>query len=127
MMKLGYVIVYVDDVAATVAFYKKAFGLSDRFVHESGQYAEMATGQTRLAFANEDFASTAGTFHLNRLKEKAAGAEIGLVSDDVAASFKRAVKAGAKEVAAPTEKPWGQTVSYVRDCNGFLVEICSPM
>jgi hypothetical protein len=27
----------------------------------------------------------------------------------------------------PTVKPWGQTVSYVRDLDGFLVEICSPM
>jgi lactoylglutathione lyase len=23
--------------------------------------------------------------------------------------------------------PWGQTVAYVRDNNGFLVELCTPM
>ena len=49
-MKLGYVIVYVADVAATVAFYERAFSLKRRFVHESGQYAEMETGATALAF-----------------------------------------------------------------------------
>ncbi|MFO0110274.1 MAG: VOC family protein, partial [Alphaproteobacteria bacterium] len=27
----------------------------------------------------------------------------------------------------PEQKPWGQTVAYVRDLNGFLVEICSPV
>jgi hypothetical protein len=25
------------------------------------------------------------------------------------------------------QKPWGQTVGYVRDPDGFLVEICSPI
>lgn len=34
--KLGYVIVYVSDVAASVAFHGRAFGLQARFVHESG-------------------------------------------------------------------------------------------
>ena len=36
-MRLGYVILYVPDVAAAVEFYERAFGLSRRFVHESGQ------------------------------------------------------------------------------------------
>ena len=24
-------------------------------------------------------------------------------------------------------KPWGQTVGYIRDIDGFLIEICTPM
>ena len=49
------IIIYVKDELATVAFYHKAFGLEQRFLHESNQYAEMETGQTILAFANETF------------------------------------------------------------------------
>ena len=60
-MKLGYTIIYVADVLATVAFYEKAFGLARRFVHESNLYAEMETGSTALAFAGEAFAETAQT------------------------------------------------------------------
>ncbi len=45
-MRLGYVIFYVRDVSETVQFYQKAFGLTCRFTHESGAYAEMETGQT---------------------------------------------------------------------------------
>jgi lactoylglutathione lyase len=45
----------------------------------------------------------------------------------VETAFKRAIAAGAIEVARPARKPWGQTVSYVRDPNGLLVEICSPL
>ena len=55
------------------------------------------------------------------------GFELGLVIEDVPAAFKRAVAAGAEPVSEPATRPWGQTVSYVRDVNGFLVEICSPM
>ncbi len=51
MMKFSYTILYVKDVAQSAAFYEKAFGLKQRFMHESGQYAEMETGGTSLAFA----------------------------------------------------------------------------
>jgi hypothetical protein len=30
-------------------------------------------------------------------------------------------------VKAPETKPWGQIVAYVRDNNGCIVEICSPI
>jgi len=126
-MKLGYVILYVPDVAATVAFYERAFGLVRRFIHESGQYAEMETGATALAFASEDMVSTTCGFRRNRLEDPAAGAEVALVTDDVPKSFTRAVEAGALPVVQPIEKPWGQVISYVRDGNGFLVEICSEV
>jgi len=32
-MHLSYVILYVKNIAETVAFYEKAFGLKQRFVH----------------------------------------------------------------------------------------------
>lgn len=126
-MKLGYLIIYVADVRETVAFYQEAFGLSPRFVHDSGTYAELETGTTALAFADETFTPSKGAFALNRPNEKAAGAEVGLVTDEVQAAYDRAVLKGAVSVLAPTVKPWGQTVAYVRDNNGFLVELCSPM
>lgn len=126
-MQLGYVILYVPDVVATVDFYEKAFGLKRRFVHESNSYAEMETGQTALAFVDEEMIKASHPFQLNRPKDKAAGSEIALVTEDVEQKFKAAVKAGAKPVVEPAAKPWGQIVSYVRDNNGCLVEICSPI
>jgi lactoylglutathione lyase len=125
-MKLGYVILYVPDVAASVAFYEAAFGVACRFIHE-GQYAELETGATALAFANETFTPTNDIFRRNRPAEQACGAEIAFVADDVTAQYARAVKAGAQPAIEPTRKPWGQIVSYVRDNNGFLVEICSAV
>ena len=125
--ELGYVILYVPDVALAVAFYESAFGVQRRFVHESGTYAELATGATALAFSDESVAPNKGFFEPNRPEKKAASAEVAFVVDDVRAAFDRAVSRGAIVVSEPVDQPWGQTVSYVRDLNGFLVEICSAV
>ena len=127
-MRFGYTILYVRDVAASVAFYEQAFGLARRFVHDSGTYAEMETGATTLAFASEGLAEANGlAIRSNTLRDPAAGFELGLVSDDPAAGYARAIAAGATAVVPVKEKPWGQKVGYVRDLDGCLVEICSPM
>ncbi len=124
---LGYVIIYVPDVARAVAFYQRAFGVASRFVHESGTYAELETGATALAFADERETPCQGAFEPNRGDRKAAGAEVAFVVDDVRAAFGHAVANGANVVTAPVDKAWGQTVSYVRDLDGFLVELCSAV
>ncbi|MBN8609843.1 MAG: VOC family protein [Deltaproteobacteria bacterium] len=125
--RLGYVILYVPDVATSVSFYERAFGVARRFVHESGTYAEMETGATALAFADETSTPNRGAFRPNRASELAAAAEVAFVVEDVRAAFVRALENGAISVLEPSEKPWGQTVSYVRDLDGFLVEICSAI
>jgi uncharacterized glyoxalase superfamily protein PhnB len=128
-MKFGYTIIYVRDVAAAVGFYEKAFGLSRRFVHESGQYAEMETGATTLAFTANELAAEniTDSFTENKPSEAPAGIEIAFTSEDVEMEFARAVKAGATVVREPVTKPWGQVVGYVRNLNGVIVEIGSPV
>ncbi len=127
-MKLGYALLYVDDVEKTMQFYGDAFGLTAGFLHESKQYGEMETGETKLGFVQHETAGSHGfEYEKNSPNKKPGAFEIGLVTKNVESAFERAVKAGAASVSKPKTKPWGQVVSYVRDCNGFLVEICSPM
>ena len=127
-MKFGYTILYVEDVPQTLAFYKKAFGIEEKFLHESNMYGELDTGQTTLAFASNEMASMNGfSIRKNSPDEIPVGAEIAFVTDNVQTAYRTAIEAGAIECSAPQEKPWGQVVSYVRDNNGFLVEICSPL
>jgi uncharacterized glyoxalase superfamily protein PhnB len=88
----------------------------------------METGATALAFATEKLAASNGVVtRQNRPNADAAAAEIAFVSRDVPSAFANAVAAGASAYKEPQTKPWGQVVAYVRDNNGFLVEICSPM
>ena len=53
-MKLGYTIIYVPNVTQTLEFFEKAFGLKKKFLHDSGDYGELDTGETALAFASHD-------------------------------------------------------------------------
>ncbi len=125
-MKLGYTLLYVDSVEKPMSFYSSAFGLEKGFSME-GQYGEMVTGETKLGFVHHDTASSHGfDYQKTNPKEKPGAFEIAFVTKDVETAFKKAVAAGAEPVSPPKTKPWGQVVSYVRDCNGFLVEICSP-
>ena len=128
---LGYVLLYVNDVAASLVFYEKAFGLARRFFHDDHgkAYGELETGATRLAFVSLALARE----HLKQEIVTAApdkvplGMEIALTTPDVPALFKRTVQAGAVAVSEPATKPWGQTVAYLRDNSGFLVELCTPL
>ena len=53
-MKYGYTIIYVDSVEKTLQFYKSAFDMDTRFLHESKDYGELETGETVLAFASHE-------------------------------------------------------------------------
>jgi uncharacterized glyoxalase superfamily protein PhnB len=123
-MKFGYTIIYVDEVEATIAFYEQAFGLKRGMV-AGEEYGELATGETKLAFAAKKMLHGPGQFASP--DGKVLGVEIALTTGDVQSAFDRAVAAGARPVSKPEKKPWGQTVAYVRDNNGFLVELCTPV
>ena len=128
-MRFGYTIAYVQEVERSVVFYERAFGLKRRFVDESGQYAEMETGETTLAFASNELghSNLPSGLRENDPAEPPAGVEIAFLAEDVGAAFHSALEAGAMQVAEPKTKPWGQTVAYVRDPDGVLVEIGSQM
>lgn len=129
--KLGYTLLYVKDVDASLSFYEKAFGLARHFFHDDGgkAYGDLETGGTRLGFVSHALAAATLGIDEKLLAEGqgAFGFEIALTTKDVTGLFARAVDAGAVPIAEPARKPWGQIVSYVRDNCGFLIEICTPM
>ncbi len=128
MNRLGTIIFYVKNVESTVEFFEKAFGLERAFVDPTGSYGQMDTGSTALGFASIELAKQNLPQGFKEITRKELpGCEISLTAKDVQKSLDRAVKAGAELVAPPQAKPWGQTVAYVRDGNGILVEIASDM
>jgi lactoylglutathione lyase len=125
-MRFGYTILYVRDVAASVDLYERAFGQPRRFVHESGDYAELDTGTTTLSFASHELAGSNLPGAFGRPDGVTTAFEVCFVTDDVAGAYERAVREGAEPVTPPQTKPWGQDVAYVRDPDGNLVELASP-
>jgi uncharacterized glyoxalase superfamily protein PhnB len=121
-----YTILYVDDVSATLGFFERAFGAATSFLHEAGDYGELSTGDTKLAFS-----STALMRQLGKEPRSPDPAsptfEIAFETDDVAGALARAISAGANLIQELRDEPWGQTTAYVSDPNGYLIEICSPV
>jgi catechol 2,3-dioxygenase-like lactoylglutathione lyase family enzyme len=127
-MKFGYTIIYVRDVSEALAFFERAFGMSRRFVHESG-YGELCTGDTTLAFATHSLGAKNLPDGYVRADTSPLplGMEIALVTDDVATTHAKSISEGAVELMPPSQKPWGQMVSYVRSPDGILIELCTPV
>lgn len=129
MVKFGYTILYVENVEESIAFYENAFGFSRKFVSPDGDYGELITGETTLSFASKKLASQSlkDGFIESSLEDKPFAIEIGFITDNVPEVLQKATSFGAVIVLEPVEKPWGQIVAYVRDLNGFLVEICTEV
>lgn len=128
-IKFKYTILYVKDVAKTVAFYEQAFDLTCKFIAPENAYAEMLSGETTLSFCHHDLAGSnlSKGYQKSDLSQQTFGIEIGFTTDDVPATVKKALDAGATLLEEAKTKPWGQVVAYVRDLDGFLVEICTEM
>jgi uncharacterized glyoxalase superfamily protein PhnB len=129
MVKFGYSILYVSDVSRAIGFYERAFGFNRKFITPENDYAELDTGQTTLAFVLKDLAHSnlRNGFLESDLSNKPFAMELGLVTDHVAETVERARQEGAIVLEEPIQKPWGQTVAYLRDPEGFLIEICTPI
>ena len=128
-MRFAATIIYVPDVPAALAFYEIGFGLAPAFISEEGDYGELETGDVRLGFDSEELADRARLpdgYRPNRASDPPPGIEIMLTADDVPGAVKRATDAGAQLLVGPDEKPWGQTIAYVRDPWGTLVALGTP-
>ena len=127
--RLGWVIVYVGDVERALTFYERAFALTRKFIAPDASFGELGTGSTTLAFASEALGDShfEGGFQRGAPDAPPYNVEIALVFDDVTSAFEHAVGAGAAALSPPALKPWGQTVAYVRDPFGTLVELASPL
>ncbi|MET3120043.1 lactoylglutathione lyase [Undibacterium sp. GrIS 1.8] len=128
-MKFAYTIVYVNSVPDTLNFYQKAFGFDTRYLHESGEYGELETGATVLAFASHAMGemNLGGRYQKTDPDALPLGVELAFVTEDVSAAYTKAISAGAVAIKEPMQKPWGQTVAYVRSQEGSLIELCSPV
>lgn len=116
-----YLVLVVTDLDRSLAFYVDLLGLP--LGHRSGPYAQLATGTTRLAlYERHAMAETLGR-PLRAPDPDAPGFELGFKVAGLDAVHAELVAGGAAAVASPTDRPWGQRTSYLRDPDGHLVEL----
>ena len=128
-MKYSHTLLYVADVAQTMTFYTEAFGFSAKFTTPELDYGEIITGEVVIGFASYELAHSnlKNGFQKSSVAEKPFGIELCFTSENIEADIAKALAAGAIEVEPITEKVWGQSIAYLRDINGFLIEIGTPM
>lgn len=128
-IQYAYTILYVEDIPTTIAFYVKAFGFEEKFTTPEKDYGEIISGTTTIAFANLELAQSnfKESFLASTPNQKPFGIELAFTTSDVQKTVNQALENGATQLAALSVKPWGQQVAYVRDINGFIIEICTPM
>ncbi|MEM6642408.1 MAG: VOC family protein [Bacteroidota bacterium] len=127
-MKYGYTIFYVDSVEKSIQFYENAFGFNRKFVTPEKDYGELISGETTIAFASLDLGRSNLSDGFDQIDpETTIGMEMAFITKDIENDFQKALEAGAIKCEDVKEKPWGQKVGYVKDINGILIEICTPI
>lgn len=128
-MKYAYTIIYVENVAETIEFYEKAFGFNRKFLTPENDYGELISGETTIAFATIELGNSnfKNGFEKISKSKKPFGVELAFTTENIEKDFQKAINFGATEFEPLTEKPWGQKVGYIRDNNGFLIEMCTPI
>ncbi len=128
-MKYAYTILYVQDVEETIAFYERAFGFQKKFLTPENDYGELISGETTIAFASHELGNSnfKKGFIPSQIDQKPFGIEMAFTTEQIDEDFEKAIKAGAIVESPLIQKPWGQKVGYLRDINGFLIEICTPI
>jgi lactoylglutathione lyase len=116
-----YLVLVVEDLDRALHFYTELLGLPLK--HRSGAFAQLDTGEVRLAlYTREAMSETVGET-LSRPGPGAHAFELGFFVPDLDAAYAALVAAGAGPVIPPTDRPWGQRTAYVRDPDDNLVEL----
>jgi lactoylglutathione lyase len=120
--RVDYVILYVDDLEASVSFYRDTAGLSFKFA-ENG-YAEFETGQTRFAlYERARLDGLIGTAAARRDPD----GEMAFLVEDVDREAERLHAAGTTILSGPVDRPWGHRTLHVSDPDGHVVEFAQEI
>jgi lactoylglutathione lyase len=123
MNRLGYVILFVEDLERSVGFYRDVIGLP--FKLRGDGYVEFTTQGARF-----------GLYDRNRLGEltgqgtdapRHPGGEVVFLVEDVDAEAMRLRGAGATILKGPVDRAWGHRTLHVEDPDGFVVELAGEI
>ena len=120
-VEIGYLILYVEDLEASVAFYRDVVGLAYKFT-DAG-YAEFDAGRVRFALYERRRAE----WLTGRGVTPGAGGEVVVMVDDVDACARRLAELGVPVLSGPTDRPWGHRTVHLADPDGFVVELAQEI
>ncbi len=120
-----YVVLVVQDLDRALHFYCDVLGLP--LGHRSGSFAQLATGETRVALYERAAMAAILGRELESPSPDAPGFELGFKVESCDAAYDELVSDGATPAVPPTDRAWGQRTAYVRDPDGHLVELAEDL
>ncbi|MBI5362508.1 MAG: VOC family protein [Planctomycetes bacterium] len=120
-------ILYVADQRISTAFYARALGLEPRLDVPGMTEFELEGGAVLGLMPESGIRRLLG----ERLPDPARArgiprAELYLGVEDVEASHRRALAAGAVELSPAMDRDWGQRVAYALDPDGHVLAFAAP-
>lgn len=122
---LDYVVLIVADLDRSLAFYTGILGLE--LQHRAEQYAQLRAGTTRLSLYERKAMQHTLGMALEPPSPLAPSFELGFKVPDCDAAYAEIIATGTPAVARPTTRPWGQRTAYVRDPDGYLIELAQDI
>jgi lactoylglutathione lyase len=119
--RLDYLILYVSNLPASIAFYRDVIDLQLKFV-DAG-YAEFVMQGTKFGLYERRRAE----WLVGRTVSPGAAAEVVFLVDDVDAQARRLAGLGIPILSAPANRPWGHRTVHVADPDGFVVEFAQEI
>ena len=121
ILKFATVVLYADDVPATVAFYRRVTGLEPTYYDTDLGFALLGEDQVVAIASHEAGMLMLADGYSQARSNQVRGTELAFWTRDVAAAFQVAVEAGATALTPSRVMPWGQTVAYVQAPEGTIL------
>ncbi len=119
---LAYVILFVEDLERSLAFYQDILGMTVRRRAEG--YAELAVQGPKFALLERwRLPGLVGESESGLPPPGTHEGEVAFLVQDVDEVYARLCSRGVAFVRAPEDRPWGQRTAYLRDPDGHLIEL----
>jgi len=121
ILKFATVVVYADDVPATIEFYRRVTGVEPTYYDAELGFAQLGEDQAVSIASHEAGMLMLADGYGHVRSQRVRGTELAFWTSDVAGAFQIALEAGATALTPPRVMPWGQTVAYVRAPEGTIL------
>jgi lactoylglutathione lyase len=119
--RLGYAILFVSDIDASVRFYRDVVRVPFRFSTET--YAEFATDGAKFALLARRAVPDLIGVQVPPGPAPWPQGEVAFFVEDPDAEHERLARAGVTILAPPTDRPWGERTLHIADPEGNVVEL----
>lgn len=123
---LGYVVLFVENLERSLAFYTQRLGLPVR--HRAEGYVELAVEGPKFGLLERwRLPALVGEAESGTPPSGTHESEVAFLVDNIDEVYARLCALGVAFLRAPEDRPWGQRTAYLKDPDGYLIELAQNL